>query len=233
MVSSYFRSMMQKLFFTLFFSLLVFNGFSLNNDSIVPTIFHKEDYINKIDSLRELYGMNKTFISKIELQALVALSYYPELKDVKIVFRSKKLKTSMAARPTVMSAFKRKGKRKYFITLNDVNANIPFDPASFNAQVGVIGHELAHISYYEKQSKWTLIKLPFKYLNKKFRVKFERDTDMRTITHNLGWQLYGWKYYGENRKEVPAEYREYKNQFYMSSKEIYEQTILYLKSKNE
>ncbi len=217
---------------SVFFVILTFFlgsiSFSQTTDTI-PTIFYKKDFIGKKDSLLKLYGSNKVFMDKLELQALVALSYYPELKNVTIKFKSNKLNSTMAARPTYGSVFKRKGKRKYVITLNDKQSvNVPFDSASFNAQVGVIGHELAHISYYEKEKAGKLRRLTFKYLNKKFRAKFEKDTDKRAVLHGLGWQLYAWKSFVEHYPYVPKEYLEYKAKTYLGSAQIKALTISYL-----
>jgi hypothetical protein len=186
------------------------------------------------DSLNGLYSNNKTFIQKLELQALIALSYYPELKDVKIIFKQKKLNSTMAAKPTNISAFKRKGKRTYLIHLNDFpeSVNIPFDSASFNAQVGVIGHELAHITYYEKTSAWKILGLAFKYTSKKFRVNFEKDTDKRAVRCGIGWQLYSWKKFVEDYPHAPAEYKAYKKKTYLSSEEIKEYNIKYYNNPN-
>ena len=63
---------------------------------------------------------------------------------------------------------------------------------SFNSQVGVIGHELSHIVFYNKRHGIYFIKLFFMHLNKKAIDKFEYDTDMRCIEHGLGYQLLSW-----------------------------------------
>ena len=192
---------------------------SFSQESLFNTEIKKSDYLPLQDSLRDLYANNKIFMPKLELQALIALSHYPELKDVNIIFKRKKLKTTMAAKPTNTSAFKRKGKRTYLIHLNDYpeSVKIPFDSATFNAQVGVLGHELAHISYYEETSAWKILGLAFKYLNKNFRVNFEKDTDKRTILHDLGWQLYAFKLHVKDYPHAPAEYRAYKSEVYLSA----------------
>lgn len=207
--------------------ILTINSFSQENS--LPKEIKKTDFIHLQDSLKKEFGNNKTFLPKLELQALIALSQYPELKDVKIIFKRKKLKTTMAAKPTNISAFKRKGKRTYLIHLNDYpeDVKIPFDSATFNAQVGVIGHELAHIAYYENTSSWKIIGLAFKYINKNFRTDFEKDTDRRAIKHNLGWQLYAFKLHVRDYPHAPAEYRAYKAKIYLSAEEIKTLTISY------
>jgi hypothetical protein len=216
---------------TLTFMKLSYYSFSQTNS--LPFEIKKTDFSPLQDSLKNLYGNYKSFIPKLELQALIALSHYPELNHVKIIFKQKKLNSTMAAKPTNISALRRIGKRTYLVHLNDYpkSVNIPFDSASFSAQVGVLGHELAHIAYYEKTSSWKLLGLAFKYLNKKFRIKFERDTDKRTINHNLGWQLYAFKLHVRNYPYAPEEYRDYLSRTYISAEEVEQLTLKYNENK--
>ena len=65
-------------------------------------------------------------------------------------------------------------------------------PKSFNSQIGVIGHELGHISDYNKRPGIYFIKLLFMHLNKSKMDRFEYNTDMRCIEHGLGYQLLSW-----------------------------------------
>ena len=57
---------------------------SFSQVNVLPKEIFKINYLPLQDSLKELYGNNKTFIPKLELQALIALSHYPELKNIKI-----------------------------------------------------------------------------------------------------------------------------------------------------
>ena len=84
-----------------------------------PRLFSKLIMSNQIDTLRSQFSNNKFFYEKYELQTLVALSFYPELKNTKISFRRRKLKTTMVARPKGMNVFRGKGKRHYIIYIND------------------------------------------------------------------------------------------------------------------
>ena len=106
-----------------------------------------------IDSLEQNFGQEKVFVPRYKTASLVALSYYPELKETDIEFVHQKLTTTLAARPRMGSVFKKAGKRRYQIFINNhESCEIPLHAAPFNAQVGVIGHELAHIVDYEKRS---------------------------------------------------------------------------------
>ena len=179
----------------------------------------------QIDTLRSQFNNNKFFYEKYELQTLVALSFYPELKDTEISFRRRKLKTTMVARPKGMNVFRGKGKRHYIIYINDFpSAKISPDSVSFNAQIGVIGHELAHLVEYQNISSLKMLYVGLSYFNKKFRAKFERATDLRTINHGLLWQCYDFALHVHNNSIAPTEYINYKKNFYMSPKEIKEQS---------
>lgn len=205
--------------------LIFFFNFSLSSvyadDHDGKRVFVKEDYVSKKDSLSLLYSHNKKFLPKIELQALIALSFYPELKDVKIVFKRKRLKTTMAARPTYGSLLKRRKNRTYVIYLNDFpDVDVPFDSTSFNAQVGIIGHELAHIIDYESMTKFELVMLGIKYKNKKFRAEMEANTDIRTIYRGLGWQVWAFEHFVSTYPQTPKEYKLYKSKIYLSTEDI-------------
>jgi len=201
--------------------------FACNNfaQQKAPRLFSKIIMSQQIDTLRSQFSNNKFLYEKYELQTLVALSFYPELKKTKISFRRRELKTTMVARPKGIEVFRGKGKRHYIIYINDFpSVKVSPDSVSFNAQIGVIGHELAHIVDYEKTSSLKIFYIGLSYFNKTFRAKFERATDLRTINHGLLWQCYDFALYVHNSKNAPAEYITYKKKFYMSPKEIKEKS---------
>jgi hypothetical protein len=201
--------------------------FACNNfaQQKAPRLFSEMKMSQQIDTLRSQYSNNKFLYEKYELQTLVALSFYPELKNTKISFKRRELKTTMVARPKGIEVFRGKGKRHYIIYINDFpSAKVSSDSVSFNAQVGVIGHELAHIADYEQISSLKILYVGISYFNKKFKRKFERATDLRTINHGLVWQCYDFALYVHNSRNAPAEYITYKKKFYMSPKEIKEKS---------
>ena len=191
--------------------LLLFAGNNFSQQK-APRLFSKIIMSQQIDTLRAQFTNNKFFYEKYELQILIALSFFPELKN------------TMAARPKGIELFKGKGTRHYIIYINDFpSVKLSPDSVSFNAQVGIIGHELAHIVNYEQISSLKILYVGLSYFNKKFKAKFERATDQRTIEHGLLWQCYDFALYVHNSKNTPAEYITYKKQFYMSPEEIKEQ----------
>lgn len=178
----------------------------------------------ELSSLRTEFGAKKEIPAHLEAQTLIALSFYPELKDVAIRFKYSDLKTTMAARPTLPSAF-RDNRRVYTIYIDALCAHqhgILLDQVPFNAQIGLIGHELAHIKYYEQLNSFQVMKLAAVYLLDKQKEKYEKFTDDLTIRQGLGWQLWQWSQFVHYESNASADYRAYKAQFYLKPEEIAE-----------
>ncbi|MGQ0827354.1 MAG: hypothetical protein ACT4ON_03050 [Bacteroidota bacterium] len=122
--------------------------------------------------------------------------YYPELNKTKIIFRIKNKLTPLSACPTIWSMFLKSNNRKYIITISDNTIKklrpVLLKNLSFNAQIGVIGHELSHISEYNSKKGIFFVGLALKHLNKRNIDKCEYNTDKRCIEHGLGYQLLSW-----------------------------------------
>src|SRR5256885_12642874 len=127
----------------LFFLLIVF--LQKANAQQKPVVeFERVDFTQQ-DSLQLLkeYGKNKKFIAQFTLQSLIALSYYPELKNTHIRFIYKPTHSPLTTRPTFPSVLFKKSKRKFTITISDNTVDklepILLKQMNFNEQVGVIG----------------------------------------------------------------------------------------------
>lgn len=129
------------------------NLFSQGNSSEkndVDTAF----YQNKADSIYNLYEYKNSIPDNIKISFCYALAHYPELMNNKVIFKEKRIKTTLSARPTVLSVlFRKKENRKYIIRINNnPNSNavllkhIPKIP-----RAGLFGHEFAHFSDYESK----------------------------------------------------------------------------------
>ena len=177
-----------------FLPLLFLIAFITNMEAQVPTKKFVSADFNLTDYL--VYEKNKKIPEKIREQALIALSFYPELQDTKIIFRLKKKKTPLTSRPRIFSVFRGKKKRAYVITISSQAkehlAPILFSKLPYNAQVGVLGHEIGHIVEYKEKSSLQIIGLSFKLFNTDFVDSFEFNTDKRTVEHGLGYQLLDW-----------------------------------------
>lgn len=147
-------------------------------------------------------------IADYENQILIALSYFPELKDTKIKFRLKNRETPLATRPALFSMFRSAKKRTYIITISRKSTNyldaIVFRNLNYNAQIGVLGHELCHVSDYLNKGFGKMCNVAaIEIFSKKAVDKFEFDTDLNSINHGLGYQLLDWSInVRENLKRV-------------------------------
>lgn len=150
-----------------------------------------------LDSLRATFGKNKQIPAIVELQALRALSHYPELNDVKMEFIFCEQKTAHSSQPKISTMLRRACRRTYQIR---ISLQVPdyYIPASqlqlpYNAQIGVLGHELAHAVQYLQRGFWGLLADGIRYgTSGKYVVRTEHLTDQVAIDHHLGWQLLAW-----------------------------------------
>jgi hypothetical protein len=142
------------------------------------------------------YGGKKTLPPACALQALIALSYFPELKNTEISIVIKKTRSPLSTKPKFPNLMRKGSKRKFQITISDSSVlklqPILFKQMDFNAQVGVIGHELSHASDFSKRSFWSLTASGLGHLSSKYIDRFEYRTDSICVAHGLGFQLLGW-----------------------------------------
>jgi hypothetical protein len=180
------------------------------------------------DSLNTLYGQNKKFIEQYKSQCLLALSFYPELHDVEINFLLSKESTTMACRPDIGSLLKNKRTYNIFINNKSDFEGILLPDVPFNAQVGVIGHEIAHIVDYENRNLLGVIQVGIDYLNMERKQVCENYIDMLTIEKGLGWQLYDWAQYSMyDSPKATDKYKEFKRNIYLNPAQIEERMKVY------
>ena len=176
-----------------------------------------------LDSLKLQSSINKTIITEYELVTYIALSYFPELKDTKIKFKSTQIKTTLNARPTVVSLiFRSKTKRKYVIRINNQvkDSVIYFNDVPFNAKIGLIGHEFSHIKDYNQRSFRKVLMRLLSYSNKKSKANFEKKIDLATVQIGLGWQLHDWAKYVLEYSEASVSYKAFKQSTYLTPSDI-------------
>ena len=185
-----------KVWLNLFFSLCVALQITLADGQQPVRLFKKDDF-TAADSLRlqQEYGKNKQLPRGFELQALIALSFFPELKNTYILFDVKPAYSLLQTRPLIQGIlFKRT--RDFSITISDSSYwklnPIMLDPMNFNAQVGVLGHELSHVSDFSRRSFLSLAWSGICHLSTKYIDRFEFKTDSICIAHGLGYQLLAW-----------------------------------------
>jgi len=183
-------------------------------------------YAEQLEQLKTEFGENKTLLEEFELPSLIALSKFPELKELRIDFVYSKIKTTMETRPTLLSVFRRKANRRYKVFVNSKEEklkkaalkNIPF-----NAQVGILAHEYAHIRLYNTKNVFGLIGIGISYfVSKRFREKFEKANDREAISRGFGWQVYHFTSYILNEADISEKYRKYKERIYYTPDELEE-----------
>ena len=198
----------------LLFSLISFLQVTAQeNQKIEPSAF-------QLDSLLQAYGKNKTLAPGYELQSLVALSFYPELYETKIDFKlANKESIAKTTLPLLALIFNCK---HYIIYINNNKSRtgIKFSEIPFNAQIGVIGHELAHAADFKRKNLPALAWWGLRYLNNKTHRKIERATDLATIRHGLGWQLYDFTNFVMKSPDAKSDYKKSKQKFYLHPEEI-------------
>jgi hypothetical protein len=179
----------------------------------------------RLDTLRAAYGTNKRFISAVEVPALAALSYFPELQTTRIEFRLANINTTLNARPTIGSLlFRSRGNRTYIIRLNEKQADsiIRFQDVPFAGKVGVLGHEFGHLVDYSERSFFGILGRLLAYTSKKKKAAFEKEIDLLTIQRGLGKELYTWSFYVLYQSNAQADYKAFKRQIYLTPEEILE-----------
>ncbi|CAN5544996.1 hypothetical protein BH11BAC3_BH11BAC3_31600 [soil metagenome] len=165
-----------------------------------PQIIHSfssNDFTeNDYTTIREIMGNHKIIAARYQHQILLALSYFPELKDARIKFRVKQTRTPLASRPSWLSAFLPKKIRRYVITISDSSIKllspILLSKMDFNAQVGVLGHEISHVADFSGKHTFGLLRIAAGNFSSKFLDKFEFKTDSICVAHGLGYQLLSW-----------------------------------------
>ena len=183
----------KKYIIILLLTLQIGRGYLSNAQPSLPVKIFTKDSSEKavFDTV-----FNKKIPEKFTLQINTALQYYPTLKHTHIAFVYKKTHTPLAAAPTFWSVFRKKSKRKYIITISSESTNflnkIILDSLNFNAQIGVLGHEISHILEFEDKKGVFFMGLVLRYASKKAIDRFEYNTDKRCIAQGLGYQLLAW-----------------------------------------
>jgi hypothetical protein len=151
-----------------------------------------------------------------------AILYYPQLKNIRFVVVNKKMDMVMQVRPTLFSSFRKPEKRKYKIYINKSNTKGIPTPGefTFNAQVGIFGHELGHVCDYLTMRFGRLIRTGSHYHRPDFKKTMEQKTDKMALENGLGWQLYDYatQWYGLDEKYNT--YIEKKKKFYLNPTEM-------------
>jgi hypothetical protein len=181
-----------------------------------------------LDSLRKIIGENKGLPPGFETAAAIAYSAFPQLKDVNIDMILTGEGAPMESTVEIGSLFEGRKSRRYLILLNDAH-NSFFDPIllrslPFDAQVGILAHELGHIVYYHDLNIFEFGKWGLNYLqDDEFRATHERTTDLMPVYYGLGSQIYQYAYFIRNDptcKSLYAHEKGFIDKYYLTDKEL-------------
>lgn len=183
-----------------------------------------------IDSLKTIIGDNKGLPNGFEVAAAIAYSAFPQLKDVKIDMILMHGGAPMESTVDIASLLGPRKDRRYRILLND-DPESYFKPIllralPFDAQVGILAHELGHIVYYEDLNIFAFGKWGLRYLMEDdFRATHERTTDLMPVYHGLGSQIYQYAYFirkDSTCREFYEQGKEFLDKYYMTDDELFE-----------
>lgn len=181
-----------------------------------------------LDSLKSIIGDNKGLPKGFEIAAAIAYSAFPQLKDVKIDMVLTQGGAPMESTVDIWSLFGQRKNRHYLVLLNDAQDSY-FDPIllrslPFDAQVGILAHELGHIVYYHELNIFALGKWGLMYLrDDEFRAAHERSTDLMPLYYGLGSQIYQYAYfvrYDPSCKDFYANGKDFMDKYYLTDKEL-------------
>ena len=156
-------------------------------DSATPTSIEKE---------RNLYGQNKTIPAVCEKEVLAALAHFPELEKTHVTFKLQSSHSTLKTKINFWSILNRRDRRKYTVIIS-TKSEPKLEPLLFNnlpeqARIGILGHELSHVSDFSKKSFFQCMGVGLGHLSQSYLDSLEFHTDKLCIQHGLGPQLRAW-----------------------------------------
>ena len=144
----------------------------------------------------------------------VRAASFPQLKDAEISFHPMRSNYIYLEGRFTLSSFFLARKLRYMILFNPEAMARQVPPDGLRA---IVAHELAHIDYFNRQSRMGLVSL-IRLLGAPFAARFERGADLEAIALGYGPGLESyrtWLY-----RNVPASRMEEKKRDYFSPEEI-------------
>ena len=180
------------------------------------------------DSIRARTGPCQEWPPDYAKAAMIALTAYPELSSARIHFVLTDGGAPMETNFRFWTLLLPRARRVYEIRLNDARPsmfegvlmrNLPFD-----AQVGILAHELGHVVYYERMTTLQIAKWALMYLiSPGYRADHEKHTDRQAIYSGLGSQLYQYAWFirhDEQNIEMYDKWGAFIDRFYLTDQEI-------------
>ena len=207
--------------------MILFNfGLNFQDSGLRPVQKINKDFAqSNVEKLKQKFGFNKKVPKEILSNFYTAIGYYPELKNVNIKVRYGIIKTTMQCRPRWDFISHKKKNRSYVIYIGNKikkSYGILYRNLPLNAQIGVIGHELAHIIDYQSMNNFQMIQFGINYLKSKKKKEIENRTDLIAIHRGLGYQISDFSKYVFEESGASYEYLKYKMKFYFRPNQIKE-----------
>lgn len=148
------------------------------------------------EQLRAAYSRNKEYPENMEKLVLYTLSFFPELKDHKVVFKTRSKGAPLSSRPQWGTLWRSASKRKYMVFIRAGKDSSMFSSlfsrSSIPAQIGILGHELCHVVEFSNKSSIGLVGLGVAHISKPYMDRFEFRTDSAVIARGMGLYLREW-----------------------------------------
>ncbi len=123
-----------------------------------------------------------------------------------IDFVIKKAYTPLTTKPAFTSIFKSKRSRTYIITISDRTIDtlspLLYKNLTFDAQVGIMGHELSHVVDFDSKNFFQTVYNGAGHISGRYLDKMEYRTDLICINHGLGRYLEEYSLYLRNTMHV-------------------------------
>jgi hypothetical protein len=118
-------------------------------------------------ALKTQYGKNKIYPADMEKLVLYTLSFLPELTEHKITFKVRPKGAPLSSRPAWGTLWRSARKRRYMVFIHQGQDSSffgsLFSKASIPAKIGILGHELCHVSNFSRKTSlgliWTVLSL--------------------------------------------------------------------------
>lgn len=186
---------------------------------------HPIDSMPHLDPDKIVADTESVFIKNVPAhfmkQFSIVCKAFPELKNDNISLKFRSIGMTMQARPNIWTVFG--GQREYFVFINTHRHRngILLEDIPFNAQIGIIAHELCHIVDYHFKSNWELFKTGLWYLKKRNQENYEKAIDYLVIKKGLGHQLKDWSHFVLHEAPLTDKYKKTKETFYLRPEEIH------------
>ncbi len=215
---------MKRSFCILVLLSLPFSLFSEGPGKEVKRSYHRDGIEEAyLDSIEEEFEMLKGVPESYRPSVLVALSAYPELRKFSIELKEADLRTTMVAQPVPGSLMTPRNDRRFRIMIDTLSPDSEgklFEELPFEARIGVMAHELAHILDYSRMDLGGIFRYGVRYLFPSSRKELEARTDRIAVDRGFGWQLLAFKEHLRRKAELKPSYRDYKDRIYLSTKDL-------------